>query len=688
MSRKAAVSSIALALVLLTGTAMAAPAVATFDCDLEGFNPVAGATLAWEDVSGGKAVYGLDSEFSGTFDPIMQSPYTYDVDLSDGAYFRAQVTITGAPDGSHSGGLFLFATETDGAWKDVWRVEVPWENGTHTVTIDATTGGNLSLGTNDPHVANPADEIITQWRIDLPDNTAIGGFENLRIEVDWAALGVAADYTPAEQDTEVCPTVLTDWTYTAPGLGTAPVMDGVVTAAEYGGQAGIPFTQDNIAAIGGFAAGAASTDDDFSGTFYFGWDETYLYVGAQISDDTVVYNRDQGQKLNATDGIQICTDHLNQASGTVGTDDGFYIHDLVPGQASDNNTPAYWQHWPGDADTPGANQPTFPNRVIGGRTVTGGYEVEMALPWSDFGPNPPTGIGVGSTLGYCILIMDDDTGGGVSDLPYGHSGAPWATVPWPVLTLGDIVGGGADPIVMTFDCDVEGFAGNAAVAVSHVIDGNNGLMSVDLNGAGDPFMSVGQAVNGEALPIVNAKIIVTGLPAGNDPLGCAVFGFSSSGICRAPFTLTEGENLVQVDMSTAAVITGSGAWDADVNTFRLDIPEGGQDALFAAGTTILVDTIVVDAEANDLTGVATVDVDCDNDGLSNAQEEAFGTDPSNADSDGDGVSDGIEVRFGSDPLDPNITVEVPAMTYLGFGLTALLLAAAALVLVRRRGMVH
>ncbi len=42
--------------------------------------------------------------------------------------------------------------------------------------------------------------------------------------------------------------------------------------------------------------------------------------------------------------------------------------------------------------------------------------------------------------------------------------------------------------------------------------------------------------------------------------------------------------------------------------------------------------------------------DSDGDGLTNAEERIYGTDPYNPDTDGDGYSDGIEVRSGYDPL--------------------------------------
>ncbi|RYY51889.1 MAG: hypothetical protein EOO09_22700, partial [Chitinophagaceae bacterium] len=44
--------------------------------------------------------------------------------------------------------------------------------------------------------------------------------------------------------------------------------------------------------------------------------------------------------------------------------------------------------------------------------------------------------------------------------------------------------------------------------------------------------------------------------------------------------------------------------------------------------------------------------DQDNDGLTNQEEAAIGTNPTNPDTDGDGINDGTEVTNGSNPLDP------------------------------------
>jgi hypothetical protein len=45
-------------------------------------------------------------------------------------------------------------------------------------------------------------------------------------------------------------------------------------------------------------------------------------------------------------------------------------------------------------------------------------------------------------------------------------------------------------------------------------------------------------------------------------------------------------------------------------------------------------------------------LDSDQDGLSNAEEKIYGTDPNKADTDGDGYTDGAEVKSGYDPLKP------------------------------------
>ncbi|MDD5555919.1 MAG: MBL fold metallo-hydrolase [bacterium] len=64
------------------------------------------------------------------------------------------------------------------------------------------------------------------------------------------------------------------------------------------------------------------------------------------------------------------------------------------------------------------------------------------------------------------------------------------------------------------------------------------------------------------------------------------------------------------------------------------------------------------------------DQDTDGDGLTNAQEFLYGTDPLDPDTDGDGVSDYVEVMSGSDPLDPASVPHVLHFTFQPWGLAA------------------
>jgi gliding motility-associated-like protein len=72
----------------------------------------------------------------------------------------------------------------------------------------------------------------------------------------------------------------------------------------------------------------------------------------------------------------------------------------------------------------------------------------------------------------------------------------------------------------------------------------------------------------------------------------------------------------------------------------------------ADGTNPLNPCSLVYANQTVTPSVAWNNLDCDNDGLTNGQEVLLGTDPTNPDTDGDGVLDGTEVADGTNPNDP------------------------------------
>jgi hypothetical protein len=97
-------------------------------------------------------------------------------------------------------------------------------------------------------------------------------------------------------------------------------------------------------------------------------------------------------------------------------------------------------------------------------------------------------------------------------------------------------------------------------------------------------------------------------------------------------------------------------------------------------------------DEEDALGTDPTAADSDGDGLTDYEEvggdatydEGLDTDPMNADSDGDGHSDGAEVDAGTDPLDENdAPSSAPAMDVWALLLLAGLLAVAFLALQRR-----
>jgi large repetitive protein len=105
---------------------------------------------------------------------------------------------------------------------------------------------------------------------------------------------------------------------------------------------------------------------------------------------------------------------------------------------------------------------------------------------------------------------------------------------------------------------------------------------------------------------------------------------------------------------------GNGTWDSGTETNGADADtdnDGYNDSEEVSGiddpSTALIPTSTsnpLDPCDPDAGALATND--CDNDGLDSSEEATAGTDPNNPDTDGDGIDDGTEVDNGSDPTDP------------------------------------
>jgi len=113
---------------------------------------------------------------------------------------------------------------------------------------------------------------------------------------------------------------------------------------------------------------------------------------------------------------------------------------------------------------------------------------------------------------------------------------------------------------------------------------------------------------------------------------------------------------VAADGVPVGTVTTTSASSADI-----DVPVGAGIAITILGgapegtleDTALTFTAVEGSNPVTLVWVEAAPVDADQDGLSDADEDALGTDPTLFDTDGDGVGDGGEVSAGTDPLNPD-----------------------------------
>lgn len=184
----------------------------------------------------------------------------------------------------------------------------------------------------------------------------------------------------------------------------APTIDGKMDPSEWLTQR-VDMNANTMALYGGGKTTEnVIGDEDLSGTFWFMWDDNGLYIAAKVRDNKIEYWKNQGERLNGTDIIQLCLDPLYLRLDNNVSSGGVTIHDFAPGQKDDHNTAAYWQHWPNDNED---GSQLYPNAKYASSRTNDGYIIEVELPWSDF----PVGTTAtaGTKMGYLSLLLDTDS---------------------------------------------------------------------------------------------------------------------------------------------------------------------------------------------------------------------------------------------------------------------------------------
>ncbi|MBI4928260.1 MAG: hypothetical protein HY835_10875 [Anaerolineae bacterium] len=181
----------------------------------------------------------------------------------------------------------------------------------------------------------------------------------------------------------------------APYLGTPPVLDGdwsewKTIAREY------PATHVV------YGKSSWTGEDDLAGSYYVGWDNTYLYLAVKVRDDKFVQTA-EGQNIYKGDSLELLldTDLNGDFYSTTLSGDDFQLG-ISPGRpeiASGNAEPYLW--FPSSR----AGKPS--GVIIAARQETGQYRVEVAVPWTALGISPSRGL----RLGFALSVSDNDSSG-------------------------------------------------------------------------------------------------------------------------------------------------------------------------------------------------------------------------------------------------------------------------------------
>jgi len=144
---------------------------------------------------------------------------------------------------------------------------------------------------------------------------------------------------------------------------------------------------------------AWENDSDCEASFILGWDESFLYVGVKVKDDTYVQNA-SGELLYKGDGVELLidTDLLGDFNSSSLNEDDFQIG-IAPGKGSTSGAPEAYLWYPQ------SKKGSITDQIDIAATSTAGiYRVEIRIPWSVLQITPKKGM----RLGFEFSVSDND----------------------------------------------------------------------------------------------------------------------------------------------------------------------------------------------------------------------------------------------------------------------------------------
>ncbi len=144
----------------------------------------------------------------------------------------------------------------------------------------------------------------------------------------------------------------------------------------------------NSQSLTNLVLGTVTNAADLSGTFKALWDNTYLYILADINDELKV---NDSPEIYFDDALELHLDINNNKAATYGANDFLYTFGWNDGAAI-TTTPA------------GRSTTNISYSMV---AKTGGYVFEARIPWSTLQGTPT----VGQLVGFDLHANDDDNGG-------------------------------------------------------------------------------------------------------------------------------------------------------------------------------------------------------------------------------------------------------------------------------------
>ena len=137
---------------------------------------------------------------------------------------------------------------------------------------------------------------------------------------------------------------------------------------------------------------------DSHANIYLNWDETHLYVLADVSDDVLSFNHGPSREIYRNDAVELFFDGQADGSKSPGT---YQSDDSQWGLSNTPKGPVVWTWTRVDAPSK-ASMIGYSAKTD---TTNPGYYLEAAIPFSELGFKPAPG----KLIGFAVNLDDDDT---------------------------------------------------------------------------------------------------------------------------------------------------------------------------------------------------------------------------------------------------------------------------------------